>query len=958
MMSQELLYTSAARGLKPGSRGFCTVLTTQGMAAPLTTALEGLSGYRPVYPAGDPRADRNPIVYSHLKLQSSGRTVNVLSRIADFGLDYSQRANKLAHHVVLDRTELLSGGPANLLLMAGFMREEWSGEPTVIALKPVKRETDPPRGVCRAWQELTGDAGWAGVLAESFLQAPDRLVVLLFAPGQNILPLFNEAISLLPVERRWDVTFSTYFTGLTTGTTCSWRAMIHDSKEAHESLRFVNALRVDLTSESLGRATGGPLVEAARNGSRPHDNSSRSTSRTGPSDVVFAEAEQVRVEFSSDDRTPASFRRTAASPQPSRPPQGQAAPPPQPPPEREPSYRMLPAEPTSTQPARPVRRLSDVIEAESQRPGFSLGTWLGLGGLALSVAALLSVMYMDRAHKDDGQGDLAKDQSGQHSQDSKKTTAGKGDGSGNKPGKIITPTPPDSKPEDAHQTVAANDTASKDTAKSPTEADATASVSKPDPVPMPPTSNDGKPPKEAAPQTASQGTTPAKPAPPTIPFEPMGLPTAVKAAELHQFDVPKGKSLNDYLKKSPDGSPAWRGVLPEMVLLKPEWQHYVDGKVPADIAKDQPSAMWAILDKSIDPDKPVAIGLFIATDREAPTVKYRLTSRDHTKTAELGWYRIRILSPVPGNPPIKDIGFSQFRIGDDKFPLSREFQKYVLIWKLLASASVESTEQPQSKPKLVLDRLIIKLGGQTISLAGESRDPQSVWTSSLDEFTSQARESFPDNSGPASNKLELKMELTSGKEGPEIRLQLTGVPKFLKGIESELTGSLKLAEKEVPKHFTALYCKPKDDPEKDPQVTAIKELLVKCKTSDPVGSADIRRKIQQALVEARQQLKSEDDNSRKKELESAIDKLPELDQLYESVEKFPPLEKSLNNVTVISARLYYTLTGTTKNAAGETITLTEDVDVVNFDDSKQAGERRGNRKDRDAKKLVGEGSND
>lgn len=935
MMSQELLYTSAARGLKPGSRGFCTVLTTQGMAAPLTTALEGLSGYRPVYPTGDPRADRNPVVYSHLKLQSSGRAVNVLSRIADFGLDYSQRANKLAHHVVLDRTELLPGGPANLLLMAGFMREEWSGEPTVIALKPVKRETDPPRGVCRAWQELTGDAGWAGVLAESFLQAPDRLVVLLFAPGQNILPLFNEAISLLPVERRWDVTFSTYFTGLATGTTCSWRAMIHDSKEAHESLRFVNALRIDLTSESLGRATGGPLLEAARSGSRPHDNSSRSSSRTGPSDVVFAEAEQVRVEFSSDDRTPTSFRRTVTSPQPSKQPQAQSAPPPQQPPDREPSYRMLPAEPPSTQPARPVRRLSDVIEAESQRPGFGMGTWLGLGALALSIAALLSVMFMGPAHNDDGQRDLAKDQSDQQSPGSKKSTAGKGDVSDEKPAPIIVQTLPAPNSKEANPTVAAKDTASKDTAKSPTEPDAKASDSKPDGGANPTTSNDGKPPKDAAPQTASQGTTPAKPVPPTILFEPMGLPTADKATELHEFDIPKGKSLNDYLKKSPDGSPAWRGVLPEMVLLRPEWQHYEDGKVPTDVGKEQPSAMWAILDKSIDRDKPVAIGLFIATDREAPKVKYRLTSRDHTKTAELGWYRIRILSPVPGNPPIKDIGFSQFRIGDDKFPLSREFQKYVLIWKLLASASVESTEQPPSKPKLVLDRLIIKIGDQTISLAGESRDPQSVWTSSLDDFTRQARESFPDNSGPASNKLELKMELATGKEGPEFRLHLPRVQTFLKGIESDLTGSLKLAEKEVPKHFITLYCKPKDDPEKDPQVTAIKELLAKCQTSNPVGADEIKHKIQNARDEARQQVKSEDDKSRKKELESAVEKLTKLIPLFESVEKFPPLEKSLNNVTVISARLYYTLSGTTKNAAGETIKLTEglDVDVVNFDDA-------------------------
>ena len=153
-MSHELLYTSAPRGLKPGSRGFCTVLSTQGMPAPLAIAVEALSGYRPLYPSNDDRASRNPVVYSHLKLQATGRTCHVLSRIADYGLDYSQRANKLAHHVILESTaERLSGGPANLLSMPGFMREEWSGEPKVVAIKPVTREPRPAHGICRQWQE-------------------------------------------------------------------------------------------------------------------------------------------------------------------------------------------------------------------------------------------------------------------------------------------------------------------------------------------------------------------------------------------------------------------------------------------------------------------------------------------------------------------------------------------------------------------------------------------------------------------------------------------------------------------------------------------------------------------------------------------------------------------------------------------------------------------------------------
>lgn len=267
-MIQELLYTSAPKGLKPGSRGFCTVLSTSGMPAPVATALESLSGYRPVFPPGDPQADRNPIVYSHIQMSLSGRRSHVLSRIADYGLDYSQRTNKLAHHLVIDPAGRPSAGPAWMLAHSGMMRDHWNGE-----LKVVSGERQVPPGVaplkiCAAWKELTGDAGWAGVLAESFLKHPEQPAYIIFSPGMNLLALIEEAIALLPANRRWDVTFSTYFTKIPNGVTCNWRCLLADSPEAIESRRYVQSLRIDLT-KPLPPAKGGTLVEAARTGKMP-----------------------------------------------------------------------------------------------------------------------------------------------------------------------------------------------------------------------------------------------------------------------------------------------------------------------------------------------------------------------------------------------------------------------------------------------------------------------------------------------------------------------------------------------------------------------------------------------------------------------------------------------------------------------------------------------------------------
>lgn len=88
-MSFELLYTSAPSGLKPGTRGFTTVLCTEGIPPNVVQRLETLSGYRHVFSAQDTRATENPVCYSHLRVPIAGKPTSVLSRIAAYGVDYS-----------------------------------------------------------------------------------------------------------------------------------------------------------------------------------------------------------------------------------------------------------------------------------------------------------------------------------------------------------------------------------------------------------------------------------------------------------------------------------------------------------------------------------------------------------------------------------------------------------------------------------------------------------------------------------------------------------------------------------------------------------------------------------------------------------------------------------------------------------------------------------------------------
>ena len=133
----ELVYTSRrARAMRPGSSGFCTVAMTHAMPAALVDRLESLSSYQPIFPPGSESAAKNPIIHAHWRVAAAGRARSVLSRIEFAGLDYTQRPNKLAYHVVVDPAQQPPAGPAWTISQPGVMLKKWSGEPVLLAEQP------------------------------------------------------------------------------------------------------------------------------------------------------------------------------------------------------------------------------------------------------------------------------------------------------------------------------------------------------------------------------------------------------------------------------------------------------------------------------------------------------------------------------------------------------------------------------------------------------------------------------------------------------------------------------------------------------------------------------------------------------------------------------------------------------------------------------------------------------
>ncbi|AMV18226.1 hypothetical protein [Planctomyces sp. SH-PL14] len=302
-MPYEILYTSAPSGLKPGSSGYCTVKSSRGIPAPAVDILESLSGYRHVFTPGSPEAARNPVNWGHYFLRISGRTEHVLSRVSDCELDYTGRSNKLAHHMVIDAS--CPAGPAWLVGQPGWMIGQWDGQLEQFA---TVRKAPPERraaGRCAAWEAATGDAGWGGVLAESFLADPERKMFIIYRPDQSILPLIEEAIALLPENRRWEVTFATYGAALPKTVECAWTGVVAGSPEVQQSRRFVNALRIDLTAP-MPKAAGGTLVDFARTGRR-QDAVLPKRQSAGPPAIPGSSHEPSRVRVSNPDEYSVTF---------------------------------------------------------------------------------------------------------------------------------------------------------------------------------------------------------------------------------------------------------------------------------------------------------------------------------------------------------------------------------------------------------------------------------------------------------------------------------------------------------------------------------------------------------------------------------------------------------------------------------------------------------------------------
>jgi hypothetical protein len=212
-MAQQLIFTSTPQGLEPGRSGYCTVARHKDLRQRLVRELERLSVYDFGQQIGGNRVDIS--VYRKIALGSE--EFFVLTKICDAGMDYTNRTNYLAHHLILDGFEIATcPSPAEIFLNWNGWKRKWEEGPRYltpgeeVTLTGFKSTGLVP---CKNWLSFTNDPGNASSLVSQSMVVP---IVIENVPNQSshLLQLFAESSALLKISLdAWDFSFTTFLQG-------------------------------------------------------------------------------------------------------------------------------------------------------------------------------------------------------------------------------------------------------------------------------------------------------------------------------------------------------------------------------------------------------------------------------------------------------------------------------------------------------------------------------------------------------------------------------------------------------------------------------------------------------------------------------------------------------------------------------------------------------------------------
>jgi hypothetical protein len=255
-MPLQLIFTSAPQGLTPGRSGYCTVARHRAVPDRLAQLLESV---------GTPHERPEGETFTFRMLEAGGGRWCVLSRFVARGLDYTQRDNRLAHHLIFSLEEAaVLPPPAAIAGRWKGWRNEWSGAPTWLEGedRPLQLESQTPLTPAITWREDTG----TGAKAAWLINASGPAAVGLLNPPEilRLLRLLAEASALLG-KSAWAATFTTDAT--TTGN--DGFLWVVNSTSAPATIDFATAKSLPAPSGDIARQAAAGLTSPKAGAGQP-----------------------------------------------------------------------------------------------------------------------------------------------------------------------------------------------------------------------------------------------------------------------------------------------------------------------------------------------------------------------------------------------------------------------------------------------------------------------------------------------------------------------------------------------------------------------------------------------------------------------------------------------------------------------------------------------------------------
>ncbi len=244
-MAYQLIYTSYSSSLVQGRTGFSTVARCEKMPERLVLEVERASQYDIA----------SGVVYAHRIVDVGGR-YHILTRTKDCGVDYTNRNNYIAYHLIFSEEEAaqISANPAEILLSYSQWYDSFFGEPRYLDEIPFTRlyKNQVLTLPAETWREKFGDCAYAAILGET---SSIRASV---GDAKTLLRLYAEALKLRWFAGKdWDVTFTTHMLASDKSSEFAWRARENFGAEVPE---------VDLIDGKIGALPTGRSAEYARTG--------------------------------------------------------------------------------------------------------------------------------------------------------------------------------------------------------------------------------------------------------------------------------------------------------------------------------------------------------------------------------------------------------------------------------------------------------------------------------------------------------------------------------------------------------------------------------------------------------------------------------------------------------------------------------------------------------------------